>query len=47
MLGWIKYIVVGEYENHVNQKIQEIIDSKRQPISEVISPNFPWSQANT
>ncbi|NDC96556.1 hypothetical protein EB077_14725, partial [bacterium] len=47
VLGWIKYIVVGEYENHVNQKIQEIIDSKRQPISEVISPNFPWSQANT
>ena len=42
VLTWIKSIVVGDYERHVNEKIQEQIDSKINPVTE---PSLPW--ANT
>jgi hypothetical protein len=42
VLDWIKSIVVGDYERHVNEKIQEQIDLKINPVTE---PSLPW--ANT
>lgn len=46
VLTWIKSIVVGQYEQHVNEKIKEQIDLKINPI---IEPTLPWAQpeANT
>lgn len=44
VLGWIQSVVTGSYESHVNQKIQEQINLKKQPISEVNPSDFPWSQ---
>jgi hypothetical protein len=38
VLGWIQNIVVGDYENHVNQQIQKQIDD--QAISEA---EMPWA----
>lgn len=43
VLGWIQTIVVGSYEQHVNEKIAEQIESKKNPVSEVSSGAFPWS----
>ena len=42
VLGWIQSVVTGPYEVHVNQKIQEQINLKKQPISEVNPLDFPW-----
>jgi len=39
VLGWIKSVVIGEYEKHVNEKIQEQIDHATNPIAE---PDLPW-----
>jgi len=39
VLGWIKSIVVNEYERHVNEKIQEQIDHCVNPIVEA---DLPW-----
>lgn len=45
VLTWIKSIVVGDYERHVNGKIQEQINEKISPITE---PTLPWKNtANT
>jgi hypothetical protein len=41
VLGWIKSIVVGEYERHVNEQIQNKIDMEVN--SEINS--FPWSSS--
>ena len=40
VIGWIKSIVVGDYEKHVNEKIQKQIDEKVNPVSE---SNLPWA----
>ena len=42
VLDWIKTVVVDGYEQHVNQKIQEQIDDKVNPITE---PSLPWAPA--
>ena len=34
VLGWIKPVVVGTYEQHVNEQIQKEIDHKKNPIVE-------------
>lgn len=45
VLDWIKSIVVGQYEEHVNEQIQKQIDEKVNPITE---PTLPWAtEANT
>lgn len=46
VLNWIKTVVVGSYEEHVNGKIQEQIDQKVNPVTE---QSLPWapSEANT
>lgn len=44
VLGWIQSVVVGSYEEHVNQKIAEQIEAKINPVTDV-STDFPW--ANT
>lgn len=43
VLGWIKSVVVGSYEEHVNGMIQKEIDEKANPIKEVES--FPWNNS--
>lgn len=41
VLEWIKGIVVGSYEEHVNQQIQKQIDQKINPLIET-NNEFPW-----
>lgn len=41
VLGWIQSVVVGSYEQHVNELIAKQIDEKVNPITEVTS-EFPW-----
>ena len=43
VLGWIKKVVVGAYEQHVNEQIQKQIDGKKNPVVEVNNGQFPWS----
>lgn len=43
VLDWIKAVVVGNYEQHVNEKIAEQIEAKKNPVIEVSSGAFPWS----
>lgn len=38
VLGWIKSVVVNEYEDHVNQKIQEQIEANH-----ISQPGLPWA----
>jgi hypothetical protein len=45
ILGWIKEIVVGDYETHVNEQIQRQIDEKINASEEVGSGKFPWDPA--
>jgi hypothetical protein len=42
VLTWIKSIVVGSYEEHVNGQIQKQIDEKVNPVSEA---SLPWAPA--
>lgn len=42
VLGWIQSVVVGGYEEHVNEKIAEEIDKQVNPVTEV-TEGFPWS----
>lgn len=42
VLGWIQSVVVGAYEEHVNEKIAEEIDKQVNPVTEV-TEGFPWS----
>lgn len=44
VLGWIQAVVVGDYEQHVNDRIAEQINNKKSPIVEV---KPPWATANT
>ena len=45
VLGWIQSVVVGGYEEHVNEKIAEEIDKQVNPVTEV-TEGFHWSPAN-
>lgn len=40
VLNWIKSVVVGSYEEHVNKQIQKQIDEKINAISDV---DMPWA----
>jgi hypothetical protein len=40
VLGWIKKIVVGTYEEHVDEQIRQEINKK---INIVQEPTLPWS----
>jgi hypothetical protein len=40
VLGWIKAVVVGDYEEHVNSQIQRQIDEKADPVTEA---TMPWA----
>jgi len=40
VLGWIQAVVVGSYEEHVNEQIQKEIDEKINP---VVDPGLPWA----
>ncbi len=37
VLGWIQSVVTGEYERHVNSKIQKKIDEQH-----IAQPGLPW-----
>jgi hypothetical protein len=38
VLGWIQGVVVGNYQEHVNEQIQKQIDAKNTK-----QPNLPWA----
>ena len=40
VLSWIQPVVVGGYEQHVNEQIQKQIDAKVNPVVDV--NNMPW-----
>jgi hypothetical protein len=44
VLGWIKSIVIGPYEAHVNSQIQKQIWEKIIPITEKKTEDFPWNK---
>lgn len=44
VLGWIKDIVVGSYEEHVNAQIQRQIDESITPVGEA---RLPWAPLET
>lgn len=44
VLDWIKSVVVGSYEEHVNGVIARQIEEKISPISE---PKLPWAPVQT
>ena len=41
VLGWIQSVVVGSYEEHVNERIAEQIEAIVSPVVSVTS-GFPW-----
>ncbi len=41
VIDWVKTVVVGEYEVHVNRQIQHQIDSNKKPLVEV---DLPWAK---
>jgi hypothetical protein len=42
VLSWIKPVVVGEYERHVNEKIADQIRAKSMVEVQIESNNLPW-----
>ena len=47
VLNWIKAVVTGSYEEHVNEQILRQINEKKNPIVDVSENSFPWSPAPT
>ena len=45
VLSWIKAEVVGGYEQHVNQSIQDKIDKRKE--TELSSDQLPWNTPST
>lgn len=45
IINWIKSVVVGSYEVHVNSQIAKEIKSKINPVVEV-NQDFPWSNGD-
>jgi len=43
VLEWIKPVVVGDYERHVNEQISKEIEAKKTVIAEIHPTSFPWS----
>lgn len=43
VVGWIQQVVVGPYEDHVNQQIEKGILALRNPVS---TPDLPWGAPN-
>jgi hypothetical protein len=43
VLEWIKSVVVGDYEEHVNEQIQKKINEKINLIEDVKNHEFPWN----
>lgn len=41
VINWVKTVVVGSYEEHVNSQIQKQIDSKKNPITDA---KLPWEK---
>lgn len=46
VLTWIKSVVVGTYEAHVNEQIQKQIDQKVNPVTDVSLPWAPISNSS-
>ena len=42
VLSWIKPVVTGDYEAHVNAQIQKQIDNKKYTAVEVAADSMPW-----
>jgi hypothetical protein len=42
VLEWIKGVVIGSYEEHVNGEIARQIESKKITTSELSAGQFPW-----
>jgi hypothetical protein len=40
-------VVVGDYERHVNSRIDEQIEAKRNPFEEVSDGALPWQPIDT
>jgi hypothetical protein len=43
VLNWVKAVVVGSYEEHVNGQIQKQIDEQKNPVTEVAETELPWA----
>lgn len=43
VLQWIQAEVVGDYEQHVNERIQEGIDHQKSPVSDA---SLPWQSGD-
>lgn len=43
VLDWVKSVVVGDYETHVNGRIKADIDKQKNPEVEVGAESFPWA----
>jgi hypothetical protein len=43
VLGWIKSVVVGSYETHVNEQIAKQLQDKKFVPTEHNEDSFPWS----
>lgn len=45
VLGWIQEVVVGEYEEHVNEQIQTDYMNKINPITDLTkTSDLPWNK---
>lgn len=40
VIGWVKNVVTGSYEEHVNGQIQKQIDDRKNPVTDA---SLPWS----
>lgn len=47
VLGWIKGVVVGDYERHVDGQIARQIEEKKVTIEEVTDGALPWQPIDT
>lgn len=46
VIEWIKSVVVGSYEEHVNAQIEKQINEKRNPLEEVRGSQLPWKNGD-
>lgn len=42
VIGWIKNVVVDDYEEHVNGRIEKAINDMKNPESEIEGDALPW-----
>lgn len=43
VISWIQSVVVGDYEEHVNSRIEEQINDMINPVTDVSGDELPWS----